>query len=543
MLLGIGEIIALQTTINFIVSGIFLFSPLDNYSLRVPVIATDISFMSKLFWCFIFSVLVTVSLWGQSPKREFRGAWIASVANIDWPSKPGLPVADQEREFVQRLDQLKALGFNAVIVQVRPAADALYASKIEPWSHYLVGPDGAPADPSYDPLVFMVEEAHKRNMEFHAWFNPFRALLDSRKNPNPAGHVTRTHPGWIINYGGKAYIDPGVPEARDYVIRVITDVVKRYDIDAVHLDDYFYPYRVAGEAFGDGKSYARYGNGGDREDWRRGNVNDFIYHLNLSIKSVKPYMKLGISPFGIWRNKTKDPNGSDTKGGQTDYDDLYADVMLWMEKGWIDYLLPQLYWEHASHAAPFGVLLPWWYGHCFKRQVYYGLGLYRMADARSGPWAKVDELLWQLRDIRGQCPNTGFAVFSASSFDKMGPAIQDSMKLGYDRYPALIPPMPWLDSVAPAAPALTVTSNKMGAAQLRWTIKNSQNERLKYVVYRFVNNEPVDLERSDRILTLTQATEFTDLHAGQVNKPVYIVTALDRMWNESKGSNKVALKP
>jgi len=488
--------------------------------------------------CLLFAIN---SLYAQSPKREFRGAWIASVANIDWPSKPGLAAGDQQKEFTDRLDQLKSLGFNAVIVQVRPAADALYPSALEPWSHYLTGCNGCPPLPYYDPLEFMVNEAHKRNMEFHAWFNPFRALLDSKKNPNPASHVTHRHPGWIINYGGKAYIDPGIPEARAYVISVITDVVKRYDIDAVHLDDYFYPYRVAGASFGDGKSYNTYGRGTDKEDWRRGNVNDFIEKLNKGIKAVKPYMKLGISPFGIWRNKTKDVNGSDTRGGQTDYDDLYADVVLWMGKGWIDYVMPQLYWEHASHAAPFGVLLPWWYGHCFRRQVYYGLGLYRMADAKSGPWSKAGELLWQFRDIRSQCPNTGYAVFSASSFDKMSTAIQDSLRYGYAKYPALIPTMPWLDSIAPAPPTLTVALHG-NAACLSWKVNNPHHEKLRYAVYRFVNREPVDLDRPDRILSVQQDTIYTDAAASRMNKPIYVVTALDRMWNESKPSNKVELK-
>ena len=270
---------------------------------------------------------------GQSPKREFRGAWIASVANIDWPSKPGLPAAEQQQQFILLLDKLKALGCNAVIVQIRPVCDAFYNSKIEPWSHYLTGRQGEAPTPYYDPLVFMVDEAHKRNMEFHAWFNPYRALMDSKVNNNPPSHITRRHPEWTISYGGKTYLDPGIPEVREYVTSVISDVVKRYDIDAVHLDDYFYPYRVPGKPFGDAKTYARFGNGKSLDDWRRDNVSLFIAMLNNSIKQIKPTMKLGISPFGVWRNKSKDPDGSETHGGQTNYDDLYADVVLWMQKG------------------------------------------------------------------------------------------------------------------------------------------------------------------------------------------------------------------
>ncbi len=497
--------------------------------------------MLRILLSCLLSFFLCNTLFAQSPKCEFRGAWIASVANIDWPSKPGLPSEQQKQEFITLLDNLKALGTNAVIVQIRPVCDALYSSKIEPWSRYLTGTQGEPPSPLYDPMVFMVEEAHKRNMEFHAWFNPYRALMDSKKNPNSPSHITRAHKEWIISYGGKSYLDPGQPEVREYVTRIITDVVKRYDIDAVHLDDYFYPYREAGKVFADNKTFAKYGNGMNIEDWRRNNVSIFISALNTSIKHIKPYVKLGISPFGIWRNKSKDPEGSDTKGGQTNYDDLYADVMLWMQKGWVDYLMPQLYWEHNHKAAAFEVLLPWWYNHCFQRHVYYGLGLYRMTDAHKGPWANVNELMWQLRDIRGKCPNSGYSFFSATSFDKIKAPIKDSIKYGYNKYPALIPPMPWLDSIAPAAPVLKLETASR-TATLKWQISNPQKEPLRYVVYRFVNNETVNLDRNDKIVSIQQGLEFTDPDAKKYKQCSYVVTALDRTWNESKPSNKVEMK-
>ncbi len=494
--------------------------------------------MVRFTGIFLFSFFFLSIVNAQSTKREFRGAWIASVANIDWPSKPGLPAVEQQQQFVALLDQLKTLGCNAVIVQIRPVCDALYASKIEPWSRYLTGRQGEPPFPYYDPLIFMIEETHKRNMEFHAWFNPFRALMDNKQNPNPPKHVTRVHPDWVINYGTQSILDPGIPEAREYVLSVITDVVRRYDIDAVHLDDYFYPYRVAGKTFGDARSYAKYGHGMDKDDWRRNNVSQFISQLNTDIKHIKPYVKLGISPFGIWRNKDKDPEGSETKGGQTNYDDLYADVLLWMQKGWIDYLMPQLYWEHTSHAAPFGILMPWWYGHCYKRHVYYGLGLYRMLNAHSGPWTSVHELMWQLRDIRNQCPNTGYAFFSASNFNKIRVPIKDSLQYGFAKYPALVPTMPWLDDVPPAAPVLKAEAATSGVV-LKWQESNPQKEPLRYVVYRFVNNEPVNLERNDKILSIQQGTEFRDADAKRFKQRTYVVTALDRTWNESKESNIV----
>ncbi|MBE2290235.1 MAG: family 10 glycosylhydrolase [Chitinophagaceae bacterium] len=492
--------------------------------------------MFRAIFALFFCLLINNAVHAQSPKREFRGAWIATVANIDWPSKPGLPAVEQQQEFIRQLDMLQSVGCNAVIVQVRPVCDAFYASGKEPWSHYLTGRQGEAPFPYYDPLVFMVEETHKRNMEFHAWFNPFRALMNSTKNNNPNSHVTHTHKDWIINYGTKSYIDPGVPEARDYVIGVIADVVKRYDVDAVHLDDYFYPYREPGKEFGDGRSYARYGNGMTKDDWRRDNVSRFISLLNTTIKDIKPYMKLGISPFGVWRNKSKDPEGSDTRGGQTTYDDLYADVLLWMQKGWVDYMMPQLYWEHKHKAAPFDVLQPWWYDHCYQRHVYYGLGLYRMTTAKSGPWATTGELMWQLRDIRGKCPNSGYSFYSASCFNKVKPAVKDSLQNSFNRYPALVPPMTWLDDKAPAAPVLKAAGNK-----LEWQTANPTKEPLRYVLYRFNAGEKVDLERNDRIISIQQETSFKDTEAGAHKQATYVVTALDRVWNESAASNTVKL--
>ena len=493
--------------------------------------------MFKAATIFFYVIICSTLLHAQSVKYEFRGAWVATVGNIDWPSKPGLPPSEQQQQFLYRLDQLKSLGCNAVIVQIRPVADAFYASKIEPWSRYLTGTQGEAPDPFYDPLVFMIEETHKRNMEFHAWFNPFRASMDNKKIQSP-GHVTRKHPEWIVNYGPQSIIDPGIPEAREYVLSVMTDVVKRYDIDAVHLDDYFYPYPLPKVAFGDTKTYAKYGDGMSKEDWRRSNVNKFIFQLNKRIKDTKPYVKLGISPFGIWRNKNKDIEGSETKGGLTNYDDLYADVLLWMQKGWIDYLMPQLYWDHNHKVAPFGVLMPWWYGHCYKRHIFYGLGLYHMAESHSGPWTGINELLWQIRDIRGACPNSGFCFYNASSFDKLKVPLKDSLQQNYGKYPALIPPMIWLDSVAPAAPTVKI-SVSAGVAALTWQESNPAKEPLKYVVSRFVNNEPVNLERNDKIISIQQGMQYTDTDVKRYKHCTYVVTALDRLWNESKPSAKV----
>lgn len=488
----------------------------------------------RYIYCSLFILLsFSLALQAQPIKREFRAAWIATVSNIDWPSKPGLPAVQQQQEFINRLNQLQKLGCNAVIVQVRPASDALYASEYEPWSRFLTGRQGQPPFPYYDPLKFMVDEAHKRNMELHAWFNPFRALTDSKTNPNPANHVTRKHRDWIISYGGKSYIDPGIPEAREYVINIIMDVVKRYDVDGIHLDDYFYPYRIAGKEFGDARSFARYGSGFTKDDWRRNNVSTFVSVLHTNIKQEKSYVKFGISPFGVWRNASKDPEGSNTRGGQTCYDDLYSDVLLWMRRGWLDYLLPQLYWEHGHRAAAFDILLPWWEKHSYGRHMYYGLGVYRMAEAAKGPWVGTNELLWQIRDIRKTTQHSSHVFYSTSSFDKIISAMADSVA-HYNMYYALPPVMTWLDSIAPVAPpALKAIPSSQGTL-LQW--QHAGKEKVRYAVYRFPNGEPVNINRADRMIRITQATELLDEDANKYKKTTYVVTALDRLWNESKPS-------
>lgn len=521
-------------------SGHFFLTYSDLYSLSYSyTFAATYKALKSLPMRYILCISILfsfVTLQAQPPKREFRAAWIATVSNIDWPSKPGLPAAQQQQEFINRLNQLQELGCNAAIVQIRPAADAFYKSEYEPWSRFLTGRQGQPPFPYYDPLEFMIEETHKRNMEFHAWFNPYRALTDSKKNPNPASHVTKTHPDWIISYGGKSYFDPGSPEVREYVVKVMLDVIKRYDIDGVHLDDYFYPYRIAGLEFGDARSYSRYGQGfKSKDDWRRNNVSLFVSLLNTNIKRIKSHVKFGISPFGVWRNASKDPEGSATRGGQTCYDDLYSDVILWAQKGWVDYLLPQLYWEHGHRAAPFDILLPWWENHSYDRHMYYGLGVYRMVGATKGPWAGTNELLWQIRDIRKASNTPGIVFYSTSSFDKIYTPIKDSVAK-YNITYALPPTMKWLDSIPPPPPVVKAIPSAQGTL-LQWEHNDKRDETVRFAVYRFVNNEAINLERSERIISVQGGSEFMDKYANKYKSCKYIVTALDRLWNESKPSN------
>ncbi len=475
---------------------------------------------------------------GVPPKREFRAAWVATVSNIDWPSKQGLATEAQKGEIIQQLDFLRSIGCNAVILQVRPVADAFYQSPYEPWSRFLTGKAGRAPEPYYDPLRFWTEEAHKRHMELHAWFNPFRALTDSKKNPNPYDHVTHTRPDWIIHYGGKSYLDPGNPDARKYSLRVIADCARRYDIDAVHIDDYFYPYKVPGREFGDGDSYARFNPSNlSRADWRRENVNAFVKAMHDSVKTSKPWVKIGISPFGVWRSRAKDSlRGSDTRPTTTtNYDDLYADVLLWLEKGWADYVMPQLYWEHGHRSAPFEVLLPWWNQWKYGKHVYYGLGVYRMTEGNSPyMWHSPGEILSQIRDIRALQTASGYAFYSTSSFRKIPPALTDSLRQHYNPTIALPPAMPWIKSELPAAPTSLKIRLTEGGAQLQWQPSvTATYERVQYAVYRFAEGEPMNLERSGRLIALTNEPQFSDPFIPRTGPVYYVVTALDRLWNES----------
>jgi uncharacterized lipoprotein YddW (UPF0748 family) len=298
---------------------------------------------------FFFLVLSFLFLFLQKPqaqyKYEFRGVWVATVGNIDFPSSKFLSSDAQKEEFIHLLDMHKRNGMNAVVVQIRPAADAFYPSQYEPWSEFLTGKQGTPPNPYFDPLKFMITETHKRGMEFHAWMNPYRAVFNIYKSSVSPNHITNLHPEWFITYGHTKYFDPGNKEAQKFVVNVVRDVVKRYDIDAIHFDDYFYPYHIPGKEFMDTASFRKYGNGMSLDDWRRGNVDSIIRHLSIAIKEENKYCKFGISPFGVWRNNDDDPEGSDTRSSVTNYDDLYADILLWLKNKWIDYVTPQLYWE------------------------------------------------------------------------------------------------------------------------------------------------------------------------------------------------------
>jgi len=385
----------------------------------------------------LMTLFLMQSVHAQQPMTEFRGVWVATVDNIDWPTKGNYNSDSQRAEFIRILDMHQRNGFNAIIAQVRPATDAFFPSPFEPWSEWLTGRQGVPPEPYYDPLQFMIEETHKRGMEFHAWCNPYRAQFSLTNSTIAATHVTRIHPEWFLNYGNTKYFDPGNKEVQEYVEQVVRDLVRRYDIDAVHFDDYFYPYRIPGKEFPDEASFQKYGEGMTREDWRRSNVDSVIRKLSVAIKEEKKNVQFGISPFGVWRNKSKDSLGSATRAGQTNYDDLYADIVLWLQKGWIDYVAPQLYWEFGHSAAPFEVLLDWWSEHSYGKNCYIGLGIYKAGTNAS--WRDRTLIPRQIQAIRNTPHVQGMIFFSSQSFVNNPNGWSDSLRLNYFRLGAIPP--------------------------------------------------------------------------------------------------------
>lgn len=398
-------------------------------------------FLSSLFrlglwFILLVSIFNSYSLFAQAPV-EFRGVWIATVDNIDWPAKGNFNSDSQRVEFTRILDMHQRNGLNAVIVQIRPATDAFYPSPYEPWSEWLTGRQGVPPTPYYDPLQFMIDETHKRGMEFHAWFNPYRAEFKLGVSSISPTHVTRIHPEWFLNYGDKKYFDPGNREVQEYVTLVVRDLVRRYNIEAVHFDDYFYPYRIPGKEFPDDASFQKYGAGMSKDDWRRSNVDSVIRKLSAAIKEEKPYVQFGISPFGVWRNNDKDTAGSATKAGQTNYDDLYADILLWLRMGWIDYVAPQLYWEFGLPAAPYEVLLDWWSRHTYGKNCYIGLGLYKAGI--NAVWRDRTLIPRQIQALRNTPNIQGMIFFSSQSFVNNPNGWSDSLRLHYFKDPAKTP--------------------------------------------------------------------------------------------------------
>jgi uncharacterized lipoprotein YddW (UPF0748 family) len=377
-------------------------------------------------------------------QEDFRGVWIATVGNTNWPKK-GADADEQKQAFVNLLDEAVSMRLNAVIVQIRPTADAFYQSELNPWSEYLTGTQGQ--DPGFDPLAFMIDEAHKRGLEFHAWFNPFRVSTNASSDKAWAPtSVMVTHPDWTVRYGSQIWLDPGLPRVRAYVVDSVMEVVNNYDIDAVHFDDYFYPYPENGESFPDDWSYAAYGDGyANIADWRRHNIDDFIHTMYLNIKATKDYVKFGVSPMGIWRSQNVDPAGADTPATGS-YDLLYADSRKWMEEDWLDYIAPQLYWTIEYPRASYDKLLDFWVKEarkCPRVHLYIGQAAYQVGG--SGAWSDPTEILRQMSLGRDTGEVKGYIFYNIGSLIKNPLSLRDNLLNTFYQADAKVPAMPWLE--------------------------------------------------------------------------------------------------
>ena len=482
----------------------------------------------------LFSILLFISCTCFSqitPKREFRGAWIHTVGQGQYKN---MSVNAMKQYFIAMLDSLQAYHINALIFQVRPCADAFYFSEIEPWSQYLTGQQGKSPIENFDPMYFLIQEAHKRNIEFHAWLNPYRVTASERDELH-FSHIYFQHPEWFVKYGKQIYFDPALPQSRAFICQVVKDIVKRYDVDAIHMDDYFYPYPIAGEKFPDDESFSMYAplqgfRPSQRGDWRRNNVNVLIQDIKRTIVSTKPWVRFGISPFGIYRNKksTPDGSGSDTRGLQN-YDDLYADIKLWVKKGWIDYNIPQIYWEIGHSAADYETLIRWWTYNNYGAHLYIGQDVARTMKANQ--LKRKMELERTLPAIYGNCFWSGYELLRNNS------GIVDSLKNRYHKYPALIPAYLHQHHKKPKdVKSLKAEWNSSGYT-LHWKRNGEPRNPEKaqyYVVYRFRDNEKMNLEDPSKIVSITRETSIALPYIKGKEKYKYVVTSVDRFHNESK---------
>lgn len=469
------------------------------------------------------------STWAQNPKREFRGAWVHTVFQDQYKRQS----TSKNKAYIRNmLDSLAMSGVNAVLFQVRPQSDAFYQSRLEPWSRFLTDGGRAP-EPFWDPLQFMIDECHGRGMELHAWLNPYR-VTSSKNQTLPAGHIYHKHPERFIRYDGKLYFDPALAENREHIVRVVADIVERYDVDGIHFDDYFYPYPVKGKKFADDESYAKYGKGKDMGDWRRGNVDALIESVHNKIMELKPWVVFGVSPFGIWRNKTSDPRGSDTRGLQN-YDALYADVVLWADKGWVDYLIPQLYWDLNHSAASYLTLVDWWASNIDGCNLYIGQSVSNTMTNSDPDLGEESQLRRKVELTRTHPTIQGNCWWPAYDVVKNVGGVADSLMIEYQATVAVMPQYRREGATIPEA----VADFRFDKGVLRWSPakpRNTVDDATKFVVYRFEPDEAVDLENSEAIEAVLFTSAFKPEYPGK-----YVVTALSRVNRESKPSKPIVI--
>ena len=498
----------------------------------------------KLFAVAMLYILSVTQIYTQtkqqyvtiSPKREMRGVWVATVNNIDWPSAPGLPVAQLKKETITILSKIKSLGLNTVFIQVRPSSDAIYKSDKEPLSSYLVG-DKDFLDADYDALEFWINQAHEMGLELHAWINPFRVT------PKPdficaSTHLSKTHPEWLITYAGKKYLNPGIPEARQYVVDIVTDITTRYDIDGIHFDDYFYPYPVKDEHFDDGQTFATNNPSNmSLEDWRRDNVNKVIKQVGEQIKALKPWVAFGVSPFGVWRNKRDDQRGSNTNAGITNYDILFADVAKWIKDGWIDYVVPQIYWESGNKAADFDELCQWWAKHSNpKSQVFIGHAIFKV-NSGTEVWNNPDEMPSQIDKVRANERLGGSVFFSYRQFKRDLLGLEGVMQNCLYNSKALSPLQMKSTSLSGSTKLKHI---KYKGGVLSWECTNKDIRY--YAIYRYEPGDIFEGEENKYLYDVIGTNKLHILPSKKKTKYIYRIAAIDKYRNELNMSKRIVLK-
>lgn len=503
--------------------------------------------MQRILSTYFLVVLLALSPLFSQPKHEMRAAWIATVANIDWPERNCFDVYQQQNHLVAILDSLQAMNFNTVIFQIRPTSDAFYQSDIEPWSRFLFGQQGVAPEPFYDPLAFLIYEAHKRQIDVHVWLNPYRVLnVDDIKLLSP-NHIYFKQPQLFVKYGNQYYFNPGMAQTRQFLVDVVADVVTRYDIDAIHFDDYFYPYRIDKLDFPDQVTFQFQSRGiKNIEDWRRDNVNLVIQQLSQTIKSIKPWVEFGISPFGVWRNKSVDATGSDSRAGQTNYDDLYADVKLWLEKGWIDYVVPQLYWEIGKPEADYAKLVKWWSENSYDVNLYIGLSASKLSANSAAAWHKPNELCRQITLNRSYDQVSGAAFFSAKTLLENRLGLCDSLKNSYFSSPSINPICNNISGQASNSPT-NLRVEKMGLRDyLVWdeVFDAGGYQIAYYLIYMFHGDELIDISNPKKIVCKISDVFFDLTKVSQdISQDVtFVVTSVNRFHQESEISNTIIYK-
>jgi uncharacterized lipoprotein YddW (UPF0748 family) len=473
------------------------------------------------------------------PKREFRGVWIQTVYQDEYKN---MTPEQMQADFVRKLNYLQSCRINAVLFQVRPEADAFYKSSLEPWSRFFTGTQGLPPRDEFDPMQFLIEECHKRNMEFHAWLNPYRAGT-AGSTVFADSHIIHKYPERFVKYNNLILFDPGQPQNRRFICSIVKDIVSRYDVDAIHLDDYFYPYPVSGIPFPDDNSFEQYGlkqgyTKDTRNDWRRENVNLLVKELSETIHSAKSWVRFGISPFGIYRNRKSTPDGSGSNtGGLQNYDDLYADVLYWLQQGWIDYNIPQLYWEIGHPAADYATLIEWWNRHTYGRHLYIGQDVDRIMKA--GQLTRKMQFRQQMPHIGGNC------FWPANEIMRNNKGVADSLRRHYYRYPALLPAYTCLHNGLPAEIKDLQAEQTREGIRLHWNAglnPEDSGAAHYFVIYRFEKKEKIDINNPAHIIGITRQTSYLLPENKQRKVFRYVVTAVDRFHNESKKGIRIKIK-